>query len=68
MSKAGEKAKRTAELQLALETVPVPLSAARRWLEETEHRAGCQCHRCHWAHGVIAGRIRASFEEWRKRS
>ena len=40
---------------------------AREWLEETTHRKGCQCHRCFWAHGVLAGRISVGFETWRCR-
>ena len=55
-----------------IELVVAPLSVlhdARRWLEETPHRAGCQCHRCHWAHGIISGRVKEplTYEEWRRR-
>ncbi len=55
------------ELQLALSTPRAPVQAAKTWLEQTPHRDGCQCHRCHWAHGVIAGRIKWTFDDWRKR-
>lgn len=41
---------------------------AGRWLLETWHRAGCQCHKCVWAHGVIAGRITLTFGEWERRA
>lgn len=67
MAKIFDKSRLVNELQLALDTPRVPVNAARQWLAETSHREGCQCHRCAWAHGVIAGRIRVSFEAWRKR-
>jgi hypothetical protein len=41
---------------------------AKQWLErDSTHVASCQCHRCTWAHGVIAGRITSTFEIWRHR-
>ncbi len=67
MAKARDRAKKMEELQLALEQVEVPVQAARKWLAGTPHREGCQCHRCFWAHGVIAGRIKVDFETWRHR-
>ncbi len=63
----GRAKKKTAALSLPFETADRPLAAARAWLEKTEHREGCQCHRCHWAHGVIAGRITVTFEKYRGR-
>jgi hypothetical protein len=61
-----DKSKQTEELQLMLSAPPPPAYHAKKWLEETTHRDGCQCHRCHWAHGVIAGAITVTFEAWRK--
>jgi hypothetical protein len=51
--------------QMSLLTDAPPREAAEAWLGATTHRAGCQCHRCFWAHGVIAGRIRVGFDAWR---
>jgi hypothetical protein len=61
-----DKSKKAEELQLLLQGPTPPEYKAKKWLEETTHRPGCQCHRCAWAHGVIAGRISVSFEDWRK--
>ena len=38
---------------------------AKRLLNETTDRPGCQCHRCKWAHNVLAGIEKRSFEESR---
>jgi hypothetical protein len=62
-----DKSSKVQELQLALQARPAPVLEAKRWLGETDHRAGCQCHRCGWAHGVVAGNINMTFEDWRKR-
>lgn len=67
MARIVDKSRKVQDLQLALQSPTPPVHEARRWLEETSHRPGCQCHRCFWAHGVIAGRIAESFEDWRKR-
>lgn len=67
MARIVDKSKAVEALQLTLTGQPVHEHEARRWLAETPHREGCQCHRCFWAHGVIAGRIRISFEDWRRR-
>lgn len=67
MAKIIDKSKRVAELQLTLRAPGPPLHAAQLHLKETPHRPGCQCHRCHWAHGVISGRIKIDFDSWRNR-
>jgi len=43
-------------------------AAAENWLRDTLHREGCQCHRCLWARGVCGGRVRLSFDDWRRRT
>lgn len=55
------------ELQLALQGPPDHVPDARKWLEDTSHRPGCQCHKCFWAHRVIAGEVNMSFDKWRDR-
>ncbi len=67
MAKIIDKSKRVAELQLTLRAPTPPTGAAKLHLAETPHRDGCQCHRCGWAHGVIAGRIKVDFDTWRNR-
>ena len=66
MARSRDRDAKMAELQLVLRTVAVPLQAAKEWLDRTPHRLGCQCHRCSWAHGVVAGRIKVDFETWRQ--
>lgn len=66
MPKIVDASKKVAAIQLSLNASPAPVEAAQRWLGETTHREGCQCHKCHWAHGVVSGRIKVTFEEWRK--
>ena len=66
MATIRDKSKKAEELQLLLSAPAPPEFHAKKWLEETKHRPGCQCHRCHWAHGVVGGRISVGFDAWRK--
>ncbi len=42
---------------------PVITIHARAWLIKTNNRPGCQCHKCRWAHNVIAGITAERFED-----